>query len=182
MNADMEMSCDESVLREMGADIKKVYSLLLLSFATDKKLSVTSPLAFSEGGVRERVKNVLSFKKHSKIIILLAITAVTVLSFGFAVNRVTAETPTYALTTQDAYWIASDHFYNNPDFEEVLYMTYSGVNVIAEWHKPLITGYRFEVYFSTGEVIFCYVAKNGGAISYHDLNGEWVEIMPIEDT
>jgi beta-lactamase regulating signal transducer with metallopeptidase domain len=181
MSADMEMSCDESVLREMGMNMKKEYSLLLLSLAMGKRFIGTSPLAFSEGGVKERVKNVLSFKNHSKIIVLLEIIAVTVLSSGFALSRVTAETPTYALTTQDAYWIASDHFYNNPNFEEVLYMTYSGVNVIAEWHKPLITGYRFEVYFSTGEVIFCYVAKNSGAIFYNDLNGEWVEIMPIEN-
>jgi len=87
MGADMEMSCDERVLRELGGDIKNAYSLALVRVASGRKILNGSPLAFGEGGMKERVKNVLNFKKHSRIIIIAAVMLVAVLSVGFAVNR-----------------------------------------------------------------------------------------------
>lgn len=88
MGVDMEMSCDERVLKEMGSDTKKDYSLSLLSLATERRIIGGSPLAFSEGGLKQRIKNVLNFKKPSRVIITLAVVLVAVLTVGFAVNRV----------------------------------------------------------------------------------------------
>ncbi|MGE4484109.1 MAG: M56 family metallopeptidase [Oscillospiraceae bacterium] len=87
MGADMEMSCDERVMKELGGDIKNAYSLSLVRVASERKILNGSPLAFGEGGMKERVKNVLNFKKHSRIIIIAAVILVAVLSVGFAVNR-----------------------------------------------------------------------------------------------
>jgi len=87
MGADMEMSCDERVLKEMGSETKKDYSLSLLSLATDKSIIGGSPLAFGEGGIKERVKNVLNFKKSSRVIVIVSVALVAVLSIGFAVNK-----------------------------------------------------------------------------------------------
>jgi len=42
----------------------------------------------AQGGMKERIKNVLNFKKHSRVIIVTAVALVAVLSVGFAVNRV----------------------------------------------------------------------------------------------
>ncbi len=89
MGADMEMSCDERVLKEMGGSMKKAYSLSLLSLATERRIIGLSPLAFGEGGMKERIKNVLNFKKPSKVIITVAVTLAAVLSVGFAANKVT---------------------------------------------------------------------------------------------
>ncbi|WP_349947956.1 M56 family metallopeptidase [Lacrimispora sp. BS-2] len=91
MSADMEMSCDESVIRKLGGEIKSAYSLSLVRVAAERKILNGGPLAFGEGGMKERIKNVLNFKKPSKIIITLAIMLVTVLSLGFAVNRTAEE-------------------------------------------------------------------------------------------
>jgi beta-lactamase regulating signal transducer with metallopeptidase domain len=88
MGADMEMSCDERVLKEMGDEMKKDYSLSLLSLATEYRIISGSPLAFGEGGIKERIKNVLNFKKTSRVIIVAAVAFVAVLSVGFAVNRI----------------------------------------------------------------------------------------------
>ncbi|MEG6520997.1 M56 family metallopeptidase [Desulfotomaculum sp. 1211_IL3151] len=88
MGADMEMSCDERVLKELGGEIKRDYSLSLLSLATDRRIIGGSPLAFGEGGVKERIKNVLNFRKPSRVIIVVAALAM-VLSVGLAVNRAT---------------------------------------------------------------------------------------------
>lgn len=87
MGVDMEMSCDERVLREIGGEIKRDYSLSLLSLATERRFISGGPLAFGEGGVKERIKNVLNFNKTSRVIIIAAVALAAVLSIGLAVNR-----------------------------------------------------------------------------------------------
>lgn len=86
MCVDMEMSCDERVLAEMGDKMKKDYSLSLLSLASERRIIAGSPLAFGEGGIKERIKNVLNFKKPSRLIVIVSVALVAVLSIGFAVN------------------------------------------------------------------------------------------------
>lgn len=90
MSTDMELSCDERVLREMGGDIKKPYAASLLSLAAGKHILNGSPLAFGEGNVKGRIKNVLNFKKPATWIIVVAVALVVVLSVGLAANRETA--------------------------------------------------------------------------------------------
>ncbi len=91
MSADMEMSCDERVLKEMDGDIKKAYSISLLSLATGRSLINGSPLAFGEGNIKGRIKNVLNFKKPTAWVIVLSVALVAVLSVGFAANRTTPD-------------------------------------------------------------------------------------------
>jgi len=96
MGVDIEMSCDERVLKELGGEIKKDYSMSLLSLATDRVIS-SAPLAFGEDGVKKRIKNVLKFRRPSRTIVSLAVAFVTVLSLGLMVSRVSTgglyETP-----------------------------------------------------------------------------------------
>lgn len=67
---DMEMSCDEAVLRKMGDEIRQDYSASLLKFATPNSGVVTAPLAFGEGNTKERIKNVIAWKAPTKKIIV----------------------------------------------------------------------------------------------------------------
>ena len=60
---DMEMSCDEAVLKKMGEKIREDYATSLLSLATGKQRLVSTALAFGEGDTKGRIKNALSFKK-----------------------------------------------------------------------------------------------------------------------
>lgn len=76
MIRDMEMSCDEAVLLQLGTQIKKAYSNSLLTFATGRKQVTFSPLAFGESGTSDRIKNILDFKKPKVWGSLLAILAV----------------------------------------------------------------------------------------------------------
>ena len=62
MERDMEMRCDEEVLRQ-NPGIAKVYSLSLLSLASNRRLVSPSPLAFGETGVKGRIQHVLAWKK-----------------------------------------------------------------------------------------------------------------------
>lgn len=88
MTKDMEMSCDEKVLKE-NEGIKKNYSLVLLSFATGKKMSFTSPIAFGETSVKSRIKNVLSYKKPIFITAAAAAVILLVIAVVFASNPAT---------------------------------------------------------------------------------------------
>lgn len=60
---DMEMACDEAVIRRLGGGIKKEYSASLLNLATGKYIINAAPLAFGEGDTGSRIRNVLKYKK-----------------------------------------------------------------------------------------------------------------------
>lgn len=59
---DMEMSCDEAVIKQLGSDVKKEYSSSLLTLATGRPIIGGSPLAFGEGDTKSRIKNILNYK------------------------------------------------------------------------------------------------------------------------
>ena len=60
---DMEMSCDEAVMKRLGEDGRCDYSQTLLRVSSGRRRVATIPLAFGEGNTKERVKNVLNWKK-----------------------------------------------------------------------------------------------------------------------
>lgn len=86
MSTDLELSCDERVIKEMGSGIKKAYSKSLLSLAAQKHIINGSPLAFGEGNVKGRIKNVLNYKKPAFWIIAAAVIAIVVLCTGLLAN------------------------------------------------------------------------------------------------
>ena len=87
MGADMEMSCDERVLKEMGEENKRDYSLTLLSLATDRRIIAGSPLAFGEGGIKGRLKNIMRYKHTPKILILAAVLLAIGVGIALVTNR-----------------------------------------------------------------------------------------------
>ena len=60
---DMEMSCDEAVVRKLGEEIRGDYAASLLSLATGKRIIAGAPLAFGEGDPKDRIKNLSKWKK-----------------------------------------------------------------------------------------------------------------------
>lgn len=85
MSRDMEMACDEAVLKN-NEIIRKDYSTSLLSFATNKKLPSPSPLCFGESGVKQRIKNALCWKKPKKAVVALGLTVLFVCTVAFISN------------------------------------------------------------------------------------------------
>lgn len=87
MKQDMEMSCDERVLKELGYQIKKDYSRSLLSFAVNRRQPFINTLSFGESNTKKRVKNILHYKQPKKwiafiVFILLVITSALCLTNG----------------------------------------------------------------------------------------------------
>lgn len=74
MSKDMEMSCDESVIRSLGKDTRASYAHSLLAFAVGKESSIkAAPLAFMESNTKSRIKNVVNYKKPSFWIIIICV-------------------------------------------------------------------------------------------------------------
>lgn len=69
---DMEMSCDEAVLRQSGSEIRADYSLSLLRCSTGKSVFIGSPLAFGEGDTRGRIEHIMKYKRSPAFAVVLA--------------------------------------------------------------------------------------------------------------
>lgn len=87
---DMEMSCDEAVIREMGSQIRADYSASLLRLATHKKIIAGMPLAFGEGDTKGRVMNMAKWKKPKLWVSLTCLLLCATILVACAVNPKTA--------------------------------------------------------------------------------------------
>ena len=72
---DIELACDEKVIKELDFQQKADYSQALLNCSVNRRIIAACPLAFGEVGVKERVKSVLKYKKPAFWIIVVAIVA-----------------------------------------------------------------------------------------------------------
>lgn len=89
MNQDMEISCDEQVVRELGEDTKKIYSHALLQAAAGtgkKRQSVCALLSFGEDSVKKRILRVLQYKKASVWAVGIAAVLLLVVGSGLFFN------------------------------------------------------------------------------------------------
>lgn len=70
---DMEMSCDEAVIRKVGSDVRADYSASLLTLATGRRIIAGTPLAFGEGDTKGRIHNLSKWKKPAVWVIIVAV-------------------------------------------------------------------------------------------------------------
>ncbi|MGM9533035.1 M56 family metallopeptidase, partial [Intestinibacter sp.] len=77
MTRDMEMSCDEKVMKNLGEDIKTNYSYSLLNLAVNRGNTFNVPISFSENSIKSRIKNILSYKKPKKSVIFIVVLIIT---------------------------------------------------------------------------------------------------------
>ena len=80
---DVEMACDERVIKTMPPEGRQGYSSALLSCSIRRSTISSCPLAFGEVGVKSRIKSVLNYKKPSFWIIILSLLLCVVLAIGF---------------------------------------------------------------------------------------------------
>ena len=80
---DIEMACDEKVIRDMEKNRACDYSQALLDCSIRRTTIAACPLAFGEVGVKQRVKNVLGYKKPKYAVVALLIAACAVISGCF---------------------------------------------------------------------------------------------------
>lgn len=80
---DIELACDEKVVKEMGPAQRANYSQSLLNCSVTHRSIAACPLAFGEVGVKQRVRNVLNYKKPAFWVLILCAMLCTALAVGF---------------------------------------------------------------------------------------------------
>ena len=83
---DMELSCDEAVMRNTKDDIRKEYALTLLEIASGKHILFSGFPAFGENRTKERIQAVVNYKKRSTVILVIGCGIVIMLVLALASN------------------------------------------------------------------------------------------------
>ena len=93
-NRDLELSCDETVVRRFGMDIKSVYATALISM--EEKKSGLTPLcnSFSKNAIEERIRAIMKIKKTSKFAVMISAVLVNCVTGGFATSASSLEKKT----------------------------------------------------------------------------------------
>ena len=79
LGRDMERACDEMVLKNATPSQRAAYSRALVACAAQPKMAAVCPLAFGEVAVKERVKNVLNYKKPALWAVILLVVAAVII-------------------------------------------------------------------------------------------------------
>ena len=85
---DIELACDEKVIKEMDNETKADYMQALVSCSVNRRMIAACPLAFGEVGVKERVKTMMNYKKPAFWIVIAAIALCIVVAVCFLTNPV----------------------------------------------------------------------------------------------
>lgn len=83
---DIELACDEKVVKGLDGAARADYSQALLSCAAPKRAVAACPLAFGEGNIKMRVKSALHYKKPAFWVAAAAVLAVVIVAVCFLTN------------------------------------------------------------------------------------------------
>lgn len=90
---DIELACDEKVIRDMNPQQQADYSQALLNCSIHRRAIAACPLAFGEVGVKKRVSNILNYRKSAFWIVLVALVLCALVAVCFLTNPPGAEKP-----------------------------------------------------------------------------------------
>ncbi len=86
MSEVMELSCNESIIKQMRSEIREDYSVFLLSLSSGRRIIGNCPLALGENNTKGNLMNILNYKKPAFWVVIVAIIAVAVICVGLVNN------------------------------------------------------------------------------------------------
>lgn len=89
-NKDIELACDEKVVKTLDVQGKKEYSTALLLCSSNHHMIAACPLAFGENNVKQRIKSALHYKKPSKYVVVTAGIACLFVAVSFMTDPLSA--------------------------------------------------------------------------------------------
>ena len=149
---DMEMRCDEAVVKELGENVKADYSASLLALATGRLTIAGTPLAFGEGDPKGRIRNLLRWKRPRVWLSLVAGVACVAVIAACAANPAgeSSQTPTGG---SGQYQSMEDFAQQTMDsVKEVTYCKFSSETVADEEATAQVTGTKVAWLDKMGEV------------------------------
>ena len=154
---DMELACDEQVLRERSG-IRKAYASALLQCSVPRHTAAVCPVAFGEVGVKQRIKSILNDKKPALWLTAAAVVLIVVLALCFLTDPAglrfdTKENPVVSAESVDLR--LSEPFIremNNDQLEELMSARLSrlGRTVKSNEYEGMTPVYFLSVVFQDG--------------------------------
>ena len=140
---DIELACDEKVIRELGNEQRADYTQALVACSINRRTIAACPLAFGEVGVKERVKSVMNYKKPAFGIVILAVIACVGVAVCFLTNPITVDDHFGAEIYEPTPSEQIDEKYDNEEFV-ITKLHYE--NLDGEWVSEGYTyKYRLEI-------------------------------------
>ena len=140
---DIELACDEKVIRELGNEQRADYTQALVACSVNRRTIAACPLAFGEVGVKERVKSVMNYKKPAFWIVILAAIACVGVAVCFLTNPITVDDHFGAAIYEPTPIGQIDEKYDNEEFV-ITRLHYE--NLDGEWVSEGYTyKYRLEI-------------------------------------
>lgn len=149
---DMEMRCDEAVVKELGENVKADYSASLLTLATGRLTIAGTPLAFGEGDPKGRIRNLLRWKRPRVWLSAVACIACVAVIAACASNPAEEgrETP---IGNSGPYRSMEDFAQKTMEqVKEVTYYRYSNETVVDEEATAQVTGTKVAWLEKQGEL------------------------------
>lgn len=131
-NRDLELSCDESVVRSFGATIKSAYALALISMEEQKSGFIPFCNNFSKNAIEERIKAIMKMKKTSAMAVLAAFALIVAVTASFATSAAAANLPLAAIPDTD---------FSQAEFDQLLELRFDGYEklTVAEYQEKVWT-------------------------------------------
>lgn len=116
-NRDMELACDECVIRKFGEDSKSEYALTLISM--EEKKSGLTPICnnFSKNAIEERITAVMKIKKTTFAAVIMAAALVASVTTAFATSAIQDDKQRTAIVTTD---------FSEEEYEKLLALQFAG--------------------------------------------------------
>lgn len=107
---DIELACDEKVIREMGNEQRADYTQALVTCSVSRSVVAACPLAFGEVGVKERVKAVMNYGKPTFWVIVVSVISCAVVAVCFLTDPVNAIEGEYRIEGYGIYNNGSEYY------------------------------------------------------------------------
>ncbi len=194
---DIELACDERVIKNMDKDSVAGYSQALLDCVSNKRTVLACPVAFGEVATKERVKNVLNYKKPAFWIIIIAVIASIIAAVCFMTNPIKTKLTFIDTPDKDCEKILSyfdaenateeilndlkkiDLYYERPDFDSLNLTVKTETDESSSTQKiKYYDGDKlvYVVYKGYGETMFDYctetASKKDVTVSYVENDGK----------
>lgn len=98
---DIEDACDERVVRNLNSNDRKTYSEALLACGMKSRKVFGCPVAFGETSIRQRILNILSYRKPAAWICIVLVVAMVFVSVFFSTDPITQVDPPHYKTMRD---------------------------------------------------------------------------------
>ncbi len=180
-NRDMELACDEAVVRMFGGDTRREYALMLVELIEKKPLPVLPANGFGQGALKERIGAIMKVKRITWAVSLAAVIAVCGITAVFATTAAKEE-PEKPAAEQISSENEADSVGSSADTELCWPLSPDAVfTVSAEWGWRMLYGNED---FHRGIDLACesgtgVLAYSGGTVTiseYHYSYGNYVVI------